>query len=78
MNLGIMQPYFFPYIGYFQLINAVEFIDGVPQVDHGEKGNHHHRHQHHKSNGLVANLKDHPDQQKKAQKKTNDNPGKRL
>jgi hypothetical protein len=27
MKLGIMQPYFFPYIGYFQLINAVdEFI----------------------------------------------------
>ena len=27
MKLGIMQPYFFPYIGYWQLINAVdEFI----------------------------------------------------
>jgi hypothetical protein len=24
MTLGIMQPYLFPYIGYFQLINAVE------------------------------------------------------
>ena len=24
MNLGIMQPYFFPYIGYFQLIRAVD------------------------------------------------------
>jgi hypothetical protein len=24
MKLAIMQPYFFPYIGYFQLINAVE------------------------------------------------------
>ncbi len=24
MRLGIMQPYFFPYIGYFQLINAVD------------------------------------------------------
>jgi len=24
MKLGIMQPYFFPYIGYWQLINAVE------------------------------------------------------
>jgi len=24
MKLGIMQPYFLPYIGYFQLINAVE------------------------------------------------------
>lgn len=27
MKLGIMQPYFFPYIGYFQLMNAVdEFV----------------------------------------------------
>ena len=24
MKLGVMQPYFFPYIGYFQLINAVD------------------------------------------------------
>ena len=24
MKLGIMQPYFFPYIGYWQLINAVD------------------------------------------------------
>lgn len=24
MKLGIMQPYFFPYIGYYQLINAVD------------------------------------------------------
>ncbi|MFR9166878.1 MAG: WbqC family protein [Dysgonomonas sp.] len=24
MKLGIMQPYFFPYIGYFQLMNAVD------------------------------------------------------
>ena len=24
MKLGIMQPYFFPYIGYFQLINSVD------------------------------------------------------
>ncbi|MFH0733177.1 MAG: WbqC family protein [bacterium] len=24
MTIGIMQPYFFPYIGYFQLINAVD------------------------------------------------------
>jgi hypothetical protein len=24
MKLGIMQPYFFPYIGYFQLLNAVD------------------------------------------------------
>jgi hypothetical protein len=27
MKVGIMQPYFFPYIGYFQLMNAVdEFV----------------------------------------------------
>src|SRR5688572_4948402 len=27
MKLGIMQPYLFPYIGYFQLMNAVdEFV----------------------------------------------------
>ena len=24
MKIGIMQPYFFPYIGYWQLINAVD------------------------------------------------------
>jgi hypothetical protein len=24
MKLGIMQPYFLPYIGYFQLISAVD------------------------------------------------------
>ena len=32
MKLAIMQPYFFPYIGYFQLINAVDkfvFYDDV-------------------------------------------------
>ncbi len=27
MKLAIMQPYFFPYIGYFQLINEVEKSD---------------------------------------------------
>jgi hypothetical protein len=26
MRTGIMQPYFFPYIGYFQLINVVDFF----------------------------------------------------
>jgi len=26
MRLAIMQPYFFPYIGYFQLIAAVEHV----------------------------------------------------
>ena len=33
MKIGIMQPYFFPYIGYFQLINMVDkyvvFDDGL-------------------------------------------------
>ena len=32
MNIAIMQPYFFPYVGYFQLINAVDefvFYDDV-------------------------------------------------
>ena len=24
MRIGIMQPYFMPYIGYFQLINSVD------------------------------------------------------
>ena len=32
MKIGIMQPYFFPYIGYFQLLNMVDkylvFDDG--------------------------------------------------
>lgn len=38
MKLGIMQPYFFPYIGYFSLIKHVdEFIllDGVQFIRHG-------------------------------------------
>lgn len=38
MKLAIMQPYFFPYIGYFQLIHAVdEFIllDDVQYIRHG-------------------------------------------
>lgn len=38
MNLAIMQPYFFPYIGYFQLINAVEkfvFYDDVQFIKGG-------------------------------------------
>lgn len=37
-SIGIMQPYFFPYIGYWQLINAVdEFIlfDEVQYIRHG-------------------------------------------
>ncbi len=38
MKLGIMQPYFFPYIGYFQLINIVDkFIlyDNVAYIKNG-------------------------------------------
>ena len=38
MKLGIMQPYFLPYIGYFQLINAVDkFIlyDDVAYIKNG-------------------------------------------
>lgn len=38
MKLGIMQPYFFPYIGYFQLINAVDtfvLLDDVQYKRHG-------------------------------------------
>ncbi|RPI17564.1 MAG: glycine transferase [Ignavibacteriae bacterium] len=38
MKLGIMQPYFFPYIGYFQLINSVDkwvVFDNVQYIYHG-------------------------------------------
>ena len=38
MKVAIMQPYFFPYIGYFQLINAVDkFIiyDDVNYINRG-------------------------------------------
>ncbi len=38
MKLAIMQPYFFPYIGYFQLIHAVEkfvFYDDVNFIKNG-------------------------------------------
>lgn len=38
MKLGIMQPYFFPYIGYFQLINAVDrwiAFDDIQFIDKG-------------------------------------------
>lgn len=38
MKIGIMQPYFFPYIGYWQLINACdEFIlfDDIQYIRHG-------------------------------------------
>jgi hypothetical protein len=32
MKIGIMQPYFFPYIGYFQLINAVDVYVNLNHV----------------------------------------------
>lgn len=38
MKLAIMQPYFMPYIGYFQLINAVDkfiFYDDVTFIKQG-------------------------------------------
>lgn len=38
MRIGIMQPYFFPYLGYFQLINAVDrfiLFDDVQYIRHG-------------------------------------------
>ena len=38
MKLGIMQPYFFPYIGYFQLINIVDqfiLFDTSQFIRHG-------------------------------------------
>ena len=38
MKLGIMQPYFFPYIGYFQLMSAVDqwvVFDDIQFIDKG-------------------------------------------
>ena len=38
MKLGIMQPYFFPYIGYWQLINTVDkyvIFDDVNYIKNG-------------------------------------------
>ena len=38
MRIGIMQPYFFPYIGYFQLIKSVDrfiLFDDVQYIRHG-------------------------------------------
>ena len=38
MKLAIMQPYFFPYIGYFQLINSVDkfvILDDVNYINRG-------------------------------------------
>jgi hypothetical protein len=38
MKLGIMQPYLFPYIGYFQLINSVEKFVIFDDVNYINKG----------------------------------------
>ena len=38
MKLGIMQPYFFPYIGYFQLMKHVDqwvVFDDIQFIDKG-------------------------------------------
>lgn len=38
MKVAIMQPYFFPYIGYYQLVNAVDrfvFLDDVNFINRG-------------------------------------------
>jgi hypothetical protein len=38
MKLGIMQPYFFPYIGYFQLISAVDLFIIYDNIKYTKKG----------------------------------------
>ena len=38
MKTGIMQPYFFPYIGYFQLINAVDTFVLYDNIQFTKKG----------------------------------------
>ncbi|MDX8411657.1 MAG: WbqC family protein [Mariprofundaceae bacterium] len=38
MRVGIMQPYFFPYIGYFQLINAVDLFIVYDNIKYTKKG----------------------------------------
>jgi hypothetical protein len=38
MKLGIMQPYFFPYIGYFQLINAVDLFIVYDNIKYTKNG----------------------------------------
>lgn len=37
-NIAIMQPYFFPYIGYFQLVNAVDVFVFYDDVNFIKKG----------------------------------------
>ncbi|KRC73484.1 WbqC-like protein family protein [compost metagenome] len=38
MKLGIMQPYFFPYIGYYQLIAAVDLFIVYDNIKYTKKG----------------------------------------
>lgn len=38
MKVGIMQPYFFPYIGYFQLMNAVDKFVVYDNIEYTKKG----------------------------------------
>jgi len=38
MNIGIMQPYFFPYIGYFKLIESVDKFIFLEDVNYINKG----------------------------------------
>jgi hypothetical protein len=38
MKVAIMQPYFFPYIGYFQLINAVDYFVFYDDVNYIKQG----------------------------------------
>ena len=38
MKIAIMQPYFFPYIGYFQLMNAVDEFVIYDNIKYTKKG----------------------------------------
>ena len=38
MRVAIMQPYFFPYIGYFQLIGAVDLFIVYDNIKYTKKG----------------------------------------
>lgn len=38
MTIGIMQPYFFPYLGYFQLIKAVDEFVVYDNIEYTKKG----------------------------------------
>jgi hypothetical protein len=38
MKIGIMQPYFFPYIGYFQLIKTVDVFVVYDNIKYTKKG----------------------------------------